>query len=83
MFTSKINNVKKINIIFSVQQYAVLLAGSSRTALHQSHINMLNLTVVLDRHTRGFLSLFCPPVVLDQSPTKPPQTQKVQVKKQQ
>lgn len=58
MFTSKINNVTKINIILSVQQYAVLLAGSSRTVLHQSHINMLNLTVVLDRHTRGFLRRF-------------------------
>lgn len=31
MFTSKINNIKKINILFSVQQLAVLLAGSSRT----------------------------------------------------
>lgn len=76
MFTSKINNVKKINIIFSVQQYAVLLAGSSRTVLHQSHINMLNLTVVLDRHTCGFLSLFW-------IRAKPQQTQKVQFIKQQ
>lgn len=41
--TSKINNVKKINTMFSVREYAVLLAGSSRTASHQSHINTLNL----------------------------------------
>lgn len=65
MFTSKIKNVKKINIISSVQQFALLLAGSSRTVLHQSHINMLNLTLVLDRHTLGLLSLFCPGSELD------------------
>lgn len=29
--------------MFSVREYAVLLAGSSRTASHQSHINTLNL----------------------------------------
>lgn len=53
MLTSKINNVKKINTMFSVQDYAVLLTGSSRTVLHQSHINMLDLTAALDRHTHG------------------------------
>lgn len=64
--------------MFSVQEYAVLLTGSSRTVSHQSHINMLDLTAVLDRYTRGFLSLFCPRAILDQSRTKPHQTQKVQ-----
>lgn len=56
MITSKINNVKKINISFQCKaQHAVLLTCSSRTGLNQSHINMLNLTLVLGRYTHWFL----------------------------
>lgn len=83
MFTSNIiNNVKKINISFQCKaQHAVLMTCSSRTVLHQSHINMLNLTLVLGRytHTHGRYSVYSVLVQLwAQSLPKQLETEKVQ-----